>query len=264
MPDERDSSQKAIRIITADKTPSPAPKVRRLILHMVVFFVSTALSIILIEGLTHILGPRFSHSLDELNTEATTALKKLQPWELASQYWRLVTGDEPQVCEISPSETILEYSVCRPNDKASYFNPMTYIGSIFLLLITLFLEPVARSIMHLIQLIAGGTIAIVICRVFSRRLSWPIMKEPNWLWWLFAFSLLTIACTTLLSIPILAAIWFVTVALRGIVGTPEASIGAISGSATTVISIFSARSFEAGMHEFVNTGFKRVVGRWLH
>lgn len=266
----------------------PAPKVRRIIVHVVVFFVSTAASVIIIEGLAHLLGPRFSHGLDEVITEVTYALDKLQPWKLASQYWALVLRDVsgPLVCEPVwyPSPEPLSRGIyvdsCHPQSNISHiFIPIIYVISFFNLFFTLFFEPVARSIVDLVQLIAGGAIAIVVCRKLKLKLKEKTRLQPaaprpgegkleralfNWVWLLFFFSILTIACTTLLSIPILFAIRFVAYGLRGIVGTPEASMGAIAGSASTMISIFSARSFEAGTHELMSALFKRVVGRWLH
>lgn len=410
-PGDRNPFAESSHITTTDQNrPPSAPKVRRIIEHVVVFFVSTALSVLLIWALAYFLGPRFSDGLAKVSTETTDALHRNRPWDLASQYWALVEngGATPKVCEPCPpiddsddsqNERGIEYGrpaarctvkpaywrLCLPDLTAPpvHFLPLTpdgvlpcslggpcdpiapaeqdtsmeerartsmeerarkwaersdktfpcalgggcdptapvptrpspdgahspapsvgpatpppaptrrwpdetcprnylelchggiptvhglgiftaifFLGDLFF---NLYFEPAPRPIIDLIQLAAGVAIAIGISvtvhRSTFRRLK-AILFFPYLLF--FVFPLLTFACTTLLSYPVLWAIFFVTAGLHGIVGTPEASMGAIAGSVSTTISIFSAKSFEAGMQELVSTLFKHVAGRWLH
>jgi hypothetical protein len=123
-------------------------------------------------------------------------------------------------------------------------------------------EPSVGKIVDGIQLFAGLFLALIVylfCQDFNRQNVEGPRPGIN----VFLYIPVALVCSTLLSIPVLGAIWVVTTALHGIVDPPEASMAAVGGSAGAMISIFSERSFEAGAHHFA-TGLLNQVIRRLH
>jgi hypothetical protein len=211
--------------------------------HVLVFLASTALAIFIMWMLEHLIGERFAVAVEEVQKQTWAALAAFQPWRLAMRYWDVL---QSMILRGSDFWGFIEQHGWAHLLGAAFagtvMSPLYFVAA-------LTQEPAAQVVVNSVQLIAGGLLA------------WAVVDDLDELSSYLLWIVLTLVFTTVLSIPVLLVMYLAAVVLGGIIGPQEASRAAAGGSIAAVVSIFSARSFEAGVHQGIHHWIEGLVRR---